>query len=138
MENPANAIAVPELLGVTIDAFGRNDGFIWETIVPVVKVKQSQFKYAKWRTDQMKEIDRTERAVGHGANEATKIGRDYVTGSTRPQALKIDIPDEILNDATDADEFKAMEIESLVRKLKIGIERHTKDLLDAATGAQTA
>lgn len=136
MENPANAIAVPELLGVAIDAFAKSDGFLHETIVPVVKVKKSQFKYSKFRTDQLKEIDRTERAVGHGANEATKIGRDWVSGSTRPQALKIDIPDEILSDSPEPEMMKAMEIESLVRKLKIGIDRHVKDLLNAAT--QTA
>jgi len=138
MENPANAIALPELTGVAVDAAAKDEGFLQDLVMPVVPVKKSQFKYAKWRTDQKKEIDRTERPVGHGANEATKIGRDYLAGSTRPQALKIDIPDEILNDSPDPEIFKAKQIENTVRKLRIGIERHLKELLDAATQTNAA
>jgi hypothetical protein len=138
MDNPATAIALPELTGVAVDAVAADEGFLNDRIVPVVRVRKSQFKYAKWRTDQLREIDRTERAIGHGANEATKIGRDYVAGSTRPQGLKIDIPDEILSDATDPEIFKAKQIQSLVRKVRIGIERHLKELLNAATQTNAA
>jgi hypothetical protein len=138
MENPANAIALPELTGVVVEAFAKPEGFLHEKILPIVKVKKSQFKYSKFRTDQLKEIDRTERPIGHGANEATKIGRDWVPGETHPQALKFDIPDEILSDSPEPEILKAMEVENLVRKLKIGIERHVKELLDAATQTNAA
>lgn len=126
-------LPIPELTNVAVDYDRRDEGFIVDSIAPVVPVTKDSFKYAKWGREGIKSIDQTARAIGAGANKASKISKTYITGTVLRYALKDDLADEILRQDPNPELLKKKKTEALARKLKIDREVRVKALLDATT-----
>jgi hypothetical protein len=137
-ENINTLQPVPELTQVAIDYDKVDQGFVADRIAPVIPVNKDSFLYTKWGRESLKDIDRTERAIGVGANEVSKISLTYPTGKVVRQALKDKIADEILNTVANGALYKAKRVKSIVRKLKVGVEVRVKALLDAAAATSAA
>lgn len=137
-ENVQNVLPVPELTAVAVDYSRADEGFIADQIAPMIPVSKESFKYGKWGREELQDVDRTARTIGEAANTVSKLSVSYQTGTVARFALQDGIPDEILNNAQNADLYKAKRVKSLVRKLRLGVEKRIKALVAATSNSTGA
>jgi len=130
----ANIAPNPELTQVAVDYDKTIQGFVSDQIAPVTPVTLDLFKYGKWGRESLKDIDRTSRAIGSPANNASKLTVSYIQDQVERFALKDSIPDEILSNSPTPTLYKSKRVQSIVRKLKLGVEQKVRTLLDAGSG----
>lgn len=129
--NQFNELPSPELTRVAVDYDARPQAFLMDLIAPVIPVNRDSFRYTKWGREGIKNIDRTLRAIGAPANEASPLTKSYIDGFIEANALKDWIADETLSSSVNPTKTKNKMVGSIVGKLKRGQEAAVKALLDA-------
>lgn len=133
MSNQAQEVPVASLTQVAVEYDRGDAGFVQDIIAPVVEVNSDIFKYTVWGREDLKNVDRTERAIGAPANEVSPLTKTYVDGLIQAKALKDFLEDEVAKSSVNPQRLRNRKVQGIVRKLKVACEANLKALLDAST-----
>jgi hypothetical protein len=125
----------PVLTGIMVE-LGTGGPGAAEIIAPVARVARDEFKYGKFKREDIKDDVQTKKAPGQPASEVD-FGVTYASGSVEYHKLKSRIPDAIrANDAFNTLDTRRTKV--LTNKLLLGVEKRIQNLCHAAANTKAA